>query len=113
MSGAQIDTASGEYNNPAAHLTVRTPDGKQERAFAFATGVAHGRSHRPRGRGLQVPAASFEKVAEAHILSVQKDPGATVFYIGSALLCLTLSRRLLLLAPAFLGHHRGARGRHV
>ncbi len=91
MQGGQITTASGEYNNPAAQLLVRTPDGKQERAFAFAQELPTGA---PVGRavgGYKFRLASFEKVADAHVLSVQKDPGATVFYVGSALLCLTLS----------------------
>ena len=100
MSGAQIGTASGEYNNPAAQLVVRTPDGRQERAFAFAQELPTGA---PIGRavaGYKFRLASFEKVAEAHVLAVQKDPGATVFYIGSALLCLTLS------AVFFFSHQR-------
>ncbi|MCA1613063.1 MAG: cytochrome c biogenesis protein ResB [Acidobacteria bacterium] len=91
MSGGQITTATGEYNNPAAQLLVRAPDGKQERAFAFAQELPDGA---PIGRavgGYKFRLASFEKVAEAHVLSVQKDPGATVFYVGSGLLCLTLS----------------------
>jgi cytochrome c biogenesis protein len=100
MSGAQIGTASGEYNNPAAQLVVRTPDGKQERAFAFAQELPSGA---PIGRavaGYKFRLTSFEKVADAHVLAVQKDPGATVFYVGSALLCLTLS------AVFFFSHQR-------
>ena len=91
MQGGQITTATGEYNNPAAQLLVRTPEGKQERAFAFAQELPTGA---PIGRavgGYKFRLASFEKVPDAHVLSVQKDPGATVFYVGSAMLCLTLS----------------------
>ena len=91
MNGGQITTASGEYNNPAAQLLVRAPDGKQERAFAFAQELPAGA---PIGRavaGYKFRLASFEKVADAHVLAVQKDPGATVFYVGSGMLCLTLS----------------------
>ena len=50
--------------------------------------------------GYKFRLTSFEKVADAHVLAVQKDPGATVFYIGSALLCLTLS------AVFFFSHQR-------
>ena len=32
----------------------------------------------------------FEKVADQHILSVQRDPGATVVYVGFILLCASL-----------------------
>ena len=33
----------------------------------------------------------FEKAPKAHILSVQKDPGSTVVYVGFTLLALTLA----------------------
>jgi cytochrome c biogenesis protein len=33
----------------------------------------------------------FERVGDAHILSVQKDPGASVVYLGFILLTLTLA----------------------
>lgn len=42
----------------------------------------------------------FEKVSEQHILSVQRDPGANVVYIGFALLCFTL------VAVFFFSHQR-------
>jgi cytochrome c biogenesis protein len=42
----------------------------------------------------------FEKVGEQHILSVQRDPGATVVYIGFATLFLTL------VAVFFFSHQR-------
>lgn len=91
MSNGQITTATGEYNNPAAQLLVRTPEGRQERAFAFAQELPTGA---PVGRavaGYKFRLASFEKVADAHVLAIQKDPGVIPFYLGSAMLCLTLS----------------------
>jgi cytochrome c biogenesis protein len=100
MQGSQIGTASGEYSNPAAQLVVRTPDGKQERAFAFAQELPTGA---PIGRavaGYKFRLSSFEKVADAHVLAVQKDPGATVFYVGSAMLIATL------VAVFFFSHQR-------
>ena len=33
----------------------------------------------------------FERVGDAHILSIQKDPGASVVYVGFVLLTLTLA----------------------
>ncbi|HQX57271.1 MAG TPA: cytochrome c biogenesis protein ResB, partial [Pyrinomonadaceae bacterium] len=42
----------------------------------------------------------FEKVADQHILSVQRDPGATVVYIGFIILCLAL------IAAFFFSHQR-------
>ena len=50
--------------------------------------------------GYKFRLTSFEKVADAHVLAVQKDPGATVFYVGSTLLCLTLC------AVFFFSHQR-------
>jgi cytochrome c biogenesis protein len=91
MAGGQITTASGEYNNPAAILNVRGADGSQDRAFAFA-GEAMARApmlNKAVG-GYRFKLVGFEKVPDAHVLSIQKDPGATVFSIGSAMLIATL-----------------------
>jgi cytochrome c biogenesis protein ResB len=44
--------------------------------------------------------ADFEKVSDRHILSVQRDPGATVVYVGFAALFLTLD------ATFFFSHQR-------
>jgi cytochrome c biogenesis protein len=90
LNGARPDTQTGDYNNPAAQLTLRTPDGRQLPAYAFASELPSGA---PVGRavgGYKWRLVSFEKVADAHMLAVQKDPGANVFYVGSTLLCLTL-----------------------
>jgi cytochrome c biogenesis protein len=101
MSGGQITTASGEYNNPAAILNVRGADGAQGRAYAFA-GEAMARApmlNKAVG-GYHFKLTSFEKVPDAHVLSIQKDPGATVFYIGSMMLIATL------VAVFFFSHQR-------
>ena len=42
----------------------------------------------------------FEKVADQHILSVQRDPGTTVVYVGFVILFLTL------VAVFFFSHQR-------
>ena len=42
----------------------------------------------------------FEKVSDQHILSVQRDPGANIVYVGFALLFLTL------VAVFFFSHQR-------
>jgi cytochrome c biogenesis protein ResB len=91
MAGGQPTTASGEYNNPAAQLNVTTPTGEQQRAYAFAQELP---GSAPVGRavaGYKFRLASFEKVPDAHILSIQRDPGASIFYLGSGLLFITLS----------------------
>lgn len=100
MQGSQVTSQSGEYNNPAAILNVVTPAGERTRAFAFAQELP---SSAPVGRavaGYKFRMIDFEKVPEAHMLSVQRDPGTTPFYIGSGLLFLTLS------AVFFFSHQR-------
>jgi cytochrome c biogenesis protein len=100
LQGSQAGTQSGEYNNPAAILNVTTPKGERSRAFAFAQELPSGA---PIGRaiaGYKFRLADFEKVPEAHMLSIQRDPGTTPFYIGSGLLFITLS------AVFFFSHQR-------
>lgn len=91
---------TSDYPNPGAILHVTPPNGERMLAYAFG------------GRMANVPVASkpvagyafqlddFEKVSEQHILSVQRDPGANVVYIGFALLCFTL------VAVFFFSHQR-------
>ena len=100
MRGSQVASQSGEYNNPAAILNVMTPAGERSRAFAFAQELPSGA---PVGRavaGYKFRLVDFEKVPEAHMLSVQRDPGTTIFYVGSGLLFVTLS------AVFFFSHQR-------
>jgi hypothetical protein len=79
--------ASPNYNNPAAQLRVLTPDGKSRAAFAFnpqlteqylgkAVEQAKGGEESPLlVSGYKVLLKDFEKVALAHTLAVQYDPG--------------------------------------
>jgi cytochrome c biogenesis protein len=100
LQGSEAGTQSGEYNNPAAILNVTTPAGERSRAFAFAQELPSGA---PVGRavaGYKFRLADFEKVPEAHMLSIQRDPGTTIFYVGSGLLFITLS------AVFFFSHQR-------
>ncbi|HYG11342.1 MAG TPA: cytochrome c biogenesis protein ResB [Pyrinomonadaceae bacterium] len=100
MQGSQVGTQSGEYNNPAAILNVTSPAGERSRAFAFAQELPSGA---PVGRavaGYKFRLADFEKVPEAHMLSVQRDPGTTIFYVGSGMLFVALS------AVFFFSHQR-------
>jgi len=100
LQGGQPDTASDEYNNPAAQLGVTTSDGQAKRIYAFASEVP---DNAPAGApfgGYKFRLANFEKAATAHILSVQHDPGRIPFYTGSALLILTLC------AVFFFSHQR-------
>lgn len=100
IAGREATTASGNYDNPAAVLTVRTPAGESKRAYAFAQELPTGAPVGAPVGGYKYRLLDFEKVPDAHVLSVQRDPGATVFYIGGALLTLSLS------AVFFFSHQR-------
>jgi cytochrome c biogenesis protein len=89
----QEDSVSEEYANPAAILNITRPDGKVERGYAFANLPANLPSNAPIGRpvaGYKIRLADYEKVPDRHVLSIQRDPGATVVYVGFASLALTL-----------------------
>jgi cytochrome c biogenesis protein len=90
FQGGRADTASDEYNNPAAQLGVTLLDGQQKVVYAFAKLVPDNAPVGAPFGGYKFQLADFEKAATAHILSVQHDPGRLPFYAGSALLALTL-----------------------
>ena len=92
VGGAQQESGEGEYNLPAATLVVTRPGAAAVKAIAFTPEMAE------RAPFAKQPVAGytwrlvdFEKAPQAHILSVQYDPGATTVYVGFALLGLTLS----------------------
>jgi len=85
-------TQSPDYNNPAAQLRVYNPAGQFEKAYAFRQGGAEGAPVAGRAvAGYTFQLADFERVGDAHILSVQRDPGASVVYAGFVLLTVTLA----------------------
>jgi cytochrome c biogenesis protein len=100
LQGANPDTASDEYNNPAAQLGITTPDGQAKMVYAFASDVPDNAPVGAPFGGYKFKLKSFEKAATAHILSVQHDPGRIPFYAGGALLILTLC------AVFFFSHQR-------
>lgn len=92
LEGTRPATQSPDYNNPAAQLRVYNPTGQFEKAYAFRQGMAEGTPMAGRAvAGYKFQLADFERVGDAHILSVQKDPGASVVYAGFILLTLTLA----------------------
>ena len=92
LEGGRPSTQSPDYNNPAAVLRVFNPSGQFERAYAFQPGKADGAPMAGRAvNGYKFQLADFERVGDAHILSVQRDPGASVVYLGFILLTLTLA----------------------
>lgn len=90
INGREPTTASGEYSNPAAVLTITPPNGRPRRAYAFAQELPSGAPVGAPVAGYKFRLVDYEKVPDAHVLSIQRDPGSTVFYAGSALLALTL-----------------------
>jgi cytochrome c biogenesis protein len=100
LGGAQ-DADPSVYSNPAATLAVTPPGGQAQRAIVFPPAMAESApfAKQPVG-GYTFRLLDFEKVPQAHVLSVQKDPGSTVVYVGFALLALTLS------AVFFFSHDR-------
>ncbi|HZI18863.1 MAG TPA: cytochrome c biogenesis protein ResB [Pyrinomonadaceae bacterium] len=89
------------YNNPAATLAVTQPGGQPVRAFAFTPTMAEAAPFaRQPVAGYTFRLTDFEKAPRAHVLSVQKDPGSTVVYVGFAMLGLTLC------AVFFFSHDR-------
>lgn len=92
------DTSS--YPNPAAILHVTPPGGATQTAYAFGEKMAGiPISKNPVG-GYTYRLVNFEKVSDQHILSIQRDPGAGVVYIGFTILFLTL------VAVFFFSHQR-------
>jgi cytochrome c biogenesis protein len=89
--------STGDYVNPAAHLEIIKPNGERSDAWAFTEKFLNAVANAPfmqsaiasRG-GSQFILTDFEKVPQAHMLSIQYDPGANIVYLGFLLLCLTL-----------------------
>jgi cytochrome c biogenesis protein len=88
----QQEADASVYNNPAATLAVTTPGARPVKAVAFTPEMAE---RAPFARqpvaGYTWRLVDYEKAPQAHVLSIQKDPGATVVYVGFGLLALTLS----------------------
>jgi cytochrome c biogenesis protein len=101
VGGDKRDTEEGVYPNPAAELRILRPGGAEEKAFAFNPQMADNAPFAKRPvAGYTFRLVKFEKVPESHFLSIQHDPGSTVFYIGGALLT------LMLLLVFFFSHRR-------
>lgn len=91
---------TSDYPNPAAVLRVTSADGAPQTAYAFGPQMANiPVAGTPIG-GYTYQLIDFEKVADQHVLSIQRDPGTTVVYIGFVILFLTL------VAVFFFSHQR-------
>jgi len=91
---------TSDYQNPAAVLQVTGTDGATYNAYAFGPKMANIPIASKPVAGYTFQLAEFEKAADQHVLSVQRDPGASVVYLGFILLPLTLG------AVFFFSHQR-------
>jgi cytochrome c biogenesis protein len=88
------------YPNPAAVLQVVPPGGSLETAYAFGPQMANIPIAGKPVAGYTYRLTDFEKVSDRHILSVQRDPGSNVVYVGFVMLFVTL------VAVFFFSHQR-------
>ena len=80
LNGDKPDTRSGEYNNPAAMLSVQPADGQRVRVFAMGQGALQNAPmlSAPKA-GYKWKLAGFEKSPLAHVLSIKYDPFSGAF----------------------------------
>jgi len=89
------------YPNPGAVLQVTPPNGgTTQTAYAFNEKMANIPASQKSVAGYAFRLTGFEKVPDQHVLSIQRDPGATVVYVGFIILTLTL------IAVFFFSHQR-------
>jgi cytochrome c biogenesis protein len=90
VGGRPEQMGSADYNNPVAILTVTPAGGAPQNAFAFPMDLP---DNAPIGKpiaGYKFKMVDFERVPEAHVIAVKRDPGKAPFYAGGLLLILTL-----------------------
>ncbi|MGD9628359.1 MAG: cytochrome c biogenesis protein ResB [Pyrinomonadaceae bacterium] len=81
---------TSRYENPAAILEVLPSGEVMQQATVFGPEVGNiPIANKPVG-GYTFKMSAYEKVADSHVLSVQRDPGSSVVYVGFSLLFLTL-----------------------
>ena len=83
MGNSKAGPGGEDYTDPVARVQVLAPGATEPASVdvrpASATAAVT-------ASGLQAVLTDFEKVGASHTLSVQYDPGAWIFYIGSVLL---------------------------
>ena len=95
-----VNEETSHYPNPAAILQVVPPGGSVETAYAFGPQMANIPVAGKPVAGYTFRLTDFEKVSDRHILSVQRDPGSNVVYVGFVMLFGTL------VAVFFFSHQR-------
>lgn len=85
LKGAQPDTRSAAYNNPAVKLNFTTPGGERKSGYAFGRKMPDNIPIGAPVAGYKWRLAEFEKSPLAHVLSIKYDPFNAAFiawYIG-------------------------------
>jgi cytochrome c biogenesis protein len=90
VGGNPEEMGSPEYGNPVAILKVTAPGAGEQQAYAFPMELPDSAPVAKPVGGYKFKLIGFEKVPQAHVLSVKKDPGKAPFYLGGTLLILTL-----------------------
>jgi cytochrome c biogenesis protein len=84
--------ASDGYANPTAFIRVQTTNGADTTIPAFNRDFATAIGGAPRmANGTSIVLEAYAKANTVHVLSVQKDPGATLFYVGGGLIAVALA----------------------
>lgn len=96
----EIASQSADYNNPALIMSLTDRSGETKRVYAFAREMPPNAPVNQPVMGFRFRLADYEKVAAAHVLSINKDPGKTPFYIGGIILIASL------LGVFFFSHRR-------
>ena len=85
-----LDEDTSEYPNPGAILQIVQPGQPPETAYAFGPQMANMPIASKPVAGYTYQLTDFERASDQHILSIQRDPGSNVVYVGFVLLFLTL-----------------------
>jgi cytochrome c biogenesis protein ResB len=93
----EAGVTSRDYVNPAAHLAYHKPRGERGEMWAFTEDFINEISTTPIFKSKFLDASpyrlvltDFEKVAHAHMLFIQYDPGTKLLYAGVTIFCLAL-----------------------
>lgn len=99
--GGKIQEIGGaNYEKPVAVLEIVKPDNSSEQALAFKMDLPDSAPIGKPVAGYKFKLVDFEKVPQAHTLSVNKDPGKVPFYVGGFMLM------GILVAVFFFSHQR-------
>jgi cytochrome c biogenesis protein len=100
QSGKLEEVGGADYAKPVAILEIVKPNSSgTEQALALFNAPDNIPIAKPVA-GYKFKLLDFEKVPQAHTLSVNKDPGKIPFYLGGGMLC------LVLIAVFFFSHQR-------